>query len=229
MACRVIFRGLDHGVRDHSKIEGVPRTLTYQQKLNHPDYYKRKDSGDLNKLFDGSLIERQIKSVRGWLAITRTVPADLERLPIPLVVTVRPKLDGIIEESEWKGAIRFSSKKDPNVTYYLQSDAFWLFIGCDALDEKTEHGMDGLRVYPHTGLTPELVNEQVHLGKDDDISTARQTNIYWDGPVSDDSHEQWKNIQLMIGGFLPMQEAIVYSGATGSTSWQSTSVKQAFQ
>jgi hypothetical protein len=171
----------------------------YQEKLSDENYIKRKANYSLNRLFDKTLIERKIKTLRSHLALKRKLPANKQAITIPLI-TNKPLLDGKIEQHEWQNSIALEIGGDKDTTLYLQSDGQWLFIACDVRSELTDKGYDQFVVYFHAGLLPELVNERIHVGRKKYTNTIRQTTIRWQGDLPNKKQERWKTYPISDWG-----------------------------
>jgi len=180
----------------------------YRQKIQSRDYIARKSSSS-SRRYDDSELERQIKTARSELAKMRPLPDNQSAVYIPLTEG-QPTIDGILETSEWQGAIVLAVDEELGTDLYLQTDGEWLFIACDARGEKTPGGYDQLRVYFHAGLLENLVNERIHIGRSGGVTSIRQTRFRWQGKPPKNDDERWKKYQISDWG--------LYQYAAGTSS-----------
>ncbi len=180
----------------------------YEAKLNDSSYQERKNNSRNSKTHDDSLSERKIKTLRSHLTAKRIKPVEEKMITIP-VIKSSSHIDGKIEQSEWLESIALEIGGNKDTTIYLQSDGKWLYIACDARDEVTAFGYDQLRVYFHAGLIAEMVNERIHLGKSNKVTSIRQTNILWQGDPPQNKYERWKKYAINDWG--------LYKYAVGSS------------
>jgi len=106
----------------------------------------------------------------------------------------------VLNENEWHSATQIEIGGEHKTTLYLMSDGDWLFIACDAKSETSKDGFDQLRIYLHAGLIPELKNERVHLGRNSNTTSIRQTTFRWQGDPPDDKDERWKKYAISDWG-----------------------------
>ncbi|MBQ0797357.1 hypothetical protein [Zhongshania sp.] len=183
----------------------------YQAKLNSSSYINRKSSGNSSS-FDSSEIERKIKTARSLLAQQRVPPTNSS--PTKIAVSNTPvSLDGIINSEEWHDATAIVLDAENQTTLYFKTDGEWLYIACDAPIEKSQGGYDQLRVYFHAGLSPNLVNERIHIGKGAGVTSIRQTTFRWQGDPPKNDNERWKKYAINDWG--------LYNYAYGSSSMSS--------
>ena len=122
-------------------------------------------------------------------------------------------LDGVIDSDEWTDATRIVVNEESNTTLYLKTDGQWLFIACDTPQEKSPQGYDQLRVYFHAGLSTNLVNERIHIGRASGVTSIRQTNFRWTGSPPENNDERWKKYAISDWG--------IYKHAYGTSSMSS--------
>lgn len=171
----------------------------YADKLADSGYVARKSDPSRSRGVDRSPVEQRIKALRSRAASARVAPSDDAVIAIPRVAQA-PRIDGRLEQREWERAVALQLEEAPATTLYLVSDGEWLFVGCDARDETTAGGYDQLRVYLHAGLLPGLVNERVHLGRGEGVTTIRQTTMRWTGPPPGRDEERWKRFDISDWG-----------------------------
>lgn len=122
------------------------------------------------------------------------------------------KLDGRITQDEWQQATSWQIGGEADTTLYLMADKNWLYVACDARDERSESGYDQLRVHLHAGLLEGLVNERIHLGRSSRLTSIRQTGFAWQGDPPQDDSERWKRY--------PVSDWGIYRYAAGKTRLQ---------
>ncbi len=167
----------------------------YLKKMARPEYEQRKQNVTLSRSYDGSLIERQIKTLRSRLTASRGQSSPGSKIVVP-ITDVRPTMDGKMEQGEWSRAVAIRISEDHDTVLYFQSDGKWLYVACDARAETTIDGFDQFRVYFHAGLIPELANERIHVGKGDRLTSIRETTLLWQGAPPETEEERWKRFAI---------------------------------
>lgn len=183
----------------------------YNTKLSNTAYIRRKSSSNSSS-YDDSNIERKIKTARSQLSLQRSAPSNITPQKIALHET-SITLDGIIEDSEWAAATSLLVDTELNTHLYFKTDGKWLYIACDAPQEKTQGGYDQLRVYFHAGLTDDLINERIHIGRSSGLTSIRQTTFRWAGDPPTSNEERWKKYPISDWG--------IYRYAYGTSSMTS--------
>jgi len=170
----------------------------YREKIDSSAYqrHKRKSRSRYDELDE----EPGIKTARSRMAANRLPPSSHEIRDILVNTSQQPVIDGVMNENEWQSATQIDLGGEHNTTLYLISDGDWLFIACDARDELSKDGFDQLRVYLHAGLIPEMKNERIHLGRNSNVTTIRQTTFRWQGEPPDDEDERWKKYAISDWG-----------------------------
>ncbi len=171
----------------------------YRKKIASTRYILRKNSSDGSRDYDSSKLERKIKTVRSELARQRVTPGDV--LPLTVSPTVSPPvLDGVIEPEEWQGSLSVLLHGGLQTRLYFKVVEGWLFIGADVPAEKTAAGYDQLRFYLHAGLTENLINERIHIGRGKGVTAIRQTGFRWLGSPPKNEDERWKRYKISDWG-----------------------------
>ncbi len=169
----------------------------YQRKIKSFSYIRRKNGSSRD--FDGSKLEKKIKTARSQLALQRVAPPGISPTLIAGSVN-QPVLDGVMGAAEWASATSVVVDEALGTKLYLQTDGQWLFIACDAPAETTAKGYDQLRVYFHAGLVDQLVNERIHIGRKPGLTSIRQTGFRWQGAPPKDEDERWKRFSISDWG-----------------------------
>lgn len=156
--------------------------------------------------------EARIKEIRSELARRSSPPDGTQVILIPLFDKLRFKIDGLLDEPEWESsAAKIMIGIDGAKTLlYLVSDGSELFIGCDAIDEKTETGFDQLRFFIHPDTSYLIVNERLHVSRND-ADGLRQTRIKWRKGEPESENERWKKF--------PVTDWNIYELASGTWSF----------
>ncbi|CAA0082614.1 Uncharacterised protein [Zhongshania aliphaticivorans] len=183
----------------------------YQTKLSKTSYIRRKSSSKSSS-YDSSGIERKIKTARSNLAQSRIADAGITPNRIQFSEH-QANLDGVIDKGEWDDATALVVDEASQTVLYFKTDGQWLFIACDAPQEKSAKGYDQLRVYFHAGLTPNLVNERIHIGRSSGVTSIRQTTFRWQGKPPQNNEERWKKYAINDWG--------LYRHAYGTSSMRS--------
>jgi hypothetical protein len=183
----------------------------YRDTLSDAEFVAIKNPSKKSSLAD-CLLEKKIKTARSLLAQQRNVPANT---PLTEIANSpqQPKLDGIIQVQEWDDATPIIVDDEFETTLYLKTDGKWLFIACDTPRETSQGGYDQLRVYFHTGLNDNLLNERIHIGRHAGITSIRQTNFRWQGKPPESDGERWKKY--------PINDWGIYRSAQGTSSMAS--------
>lgn len=122
----------------------------------------------------------------------------------------RPKIDGVLDEGEWREAIQCTLNTELATRIFIQTDGTWLFIACDAPAEISTAGYDQFRLYLHAGPFSKLVNERVHIGRAGSLTSIRQTRFRWQGEPPTEENERWKRYKISDWG--------IYQYAVGTSS-----------
>ena len=190
--------------------------IAYQQKLSNPSYVKWKGLPGLPSTYQWFAEEQEIKRVRSQLASLLSCDTNAELNRIPSSSGPMPTIDGRIGESEWKGALRLPIGLDGSKSsLLLLSDGSRLYLACDAPDDTTGKGYDQFRFYTHVDLSPEIVNERIHVGTGTRarLGGIRQTNVRWEGPAPTSGDERWMKY--------PISDWQIYDKARGLSSIRS--------
>ena len=176
-----------------------PLQEAYKAKLANKDYVAWKSLPGIPNGYQDYPEEQQIKVARAQLAQIVKLPDDIMPVHIPIVPNIKPIIDGKLDQAEWAHATKLPiGTNGARVNLFLQSDGTHLYLGCDALDEKTETGFDQFRFYYHIDVAGVVINERIHVGRgrDDVLGGIRQTTIRWPGdpPAGDD--ERWKRFAI---------------------------------
>lgn len=146
----------------------------YRAKISSDEYIARKKSNS-SRDYDGSLLERKIKSARSLKSSKRVAPDSVAPLKIPGVATT-PLIDGLMGDAEWSQSMSMDIANQ-ETRLYLQVSGEWLFVACDAPAELTSGGYDQMRLYFHSGLLKKLDNERIHVGRGPGVTSIRQTRF----------------------------------------------------
>jgi len=168
----------------------------YYNKFKNPQYEAFNNFDGIPSDYQNFPEEELIKQVRSRIANKIQKPANQELIKIPLNVAEVPKVDGILNQSEWKNALKIPMGiNGRNIQLLLTSDGKNLYVGTDAVDEITETGYDQLVFYIHVNLISLLSNERIHTGIYDNGGEPmglRETKIWWDGSRQRGNNEKWK-------------------------------------
>lgn len=160
----------------------------YHEKFANPAYLRWYNLSGLPQGYQDYPEEHAIKYARARLAEQRRAPPGVSAAAIPTRPGLKISIDGVIGEQEWSEARRIPLEpQSAGSVLYLQADAEWLYLACDAPKETTEAGFDQLRFYFHVDLDPVIKNERIHLGRyDRRLGGIRETTIAENGrPVYD--------------------------------------------
>jgi len=155
--------------------------------------------------------ERQIKEARAAIARTMKTPAGVKPVRIPRVSSA-PSIDGMVNPNEWSNAARIPIGVNGNdTTMFAMCDGGKLYLAVDAPGDTTATGYDQFRFYFHLDITPQLVNERVHLGKrGGKLGGIRQTTVRWPGEEGSSKSERWKKF--------PISDWTIFQNAVGATT-----------
>lgn len=188
----------------------------YYKKFKNPQYEAFNNFDGIPSDFQNFSEEELIKEVRSKISSKVQKPADQELLEIPLNTGDVPKIDGVLNQVEWKNAIKIPMGIDgKDVQLLLISDGENLYVGADAIDEITESGYDQLVFYIHINLISLLSNERIHTGIHDNGSEPmglRETKIWWNGSRKRGDNERWKT-------YGPIDDWNIYKNAEHASSF----------
>lgn len=169
----------------------------YREKFANPAYVRWYNLPGLPQGYQDYPEEHAIKYGRARLAENRRSPLGTSVAAISTRPGRKITIDGIIEEYEWRDARHIAL--EPQTTgsvLYLQADAEWLYIACDAPGETTEAGFDQLRFYFHVDVDPAIKNERIHLGRHDRrLGGIRETTVIENGRIVND----WQIFRMARG------------------------------
>jgi hypothetical protein len=159
----------------------------------------------------GMAEELPIREFRNRIALTRRAPAGAKVLTIPKA-PAPPKLDGIIDAQEWRGALIIPLEPaDRRAVAFLMTHGGRIYLAGQAPRDKTATGFDQFRFWYHLDLSPYFVNEKTSLdGRDK--TTIRVL--------------RWTRVPVAAGGFAdsPAPETLrddvdwgVYAGVQGAS------------
>lgn len=124
-------------------------------------------------------IEEWTKAARARLAARRELPPGTTAMKVPLV-TVPPRIDGVIGEDEWRGALRITLEPAGlGSTVWLQSDGMALFAAADVPADVTTTGFDQFRLWFHLDLSPWLSSERAFLDSTGSVNVLRTMRFPW--------------------------------------------------
>ena len=184
----------------------------FYAKIESPEYIAWSNLPGIPKGFQRFPQEAEIKAIRSQLARKVQPPDGTQVILIPIFRDFRVNIDGYLDELEWE---KLSAKimigiNGARVLLYLASNGSDLFIGCDAIDEKTESGFDQLRFYIHHETSYLIKNERIHVSKND-TDGLRQTQIKWRKAPPSNENERWKKF--------PISDWNIYELASGTWSF----------
>ena len=159
----------------------------YRAKFETPDYTQWMARNGIPQGNQSSPEERAVQAELRRLAAKVQAPADATLFEIPLQRDGVVRVDGVLEEAEWRGAFSQAVGRDgKQATLHLKSDGTHLFIACDATDETTETGYDQLRFFWHLTTSDLIINERLHVGISKiPARVLRQTRITGPGKNTD--------------------------------------------
>jgi hypothetical protein len=121
--------------------------------------------------------ELPVREARDRLALKRVAPPGTNVLLIP-ATRAAPKLDGIVEETEWRGALQISMEPaDRHASVLLLVQGGRLFLAGLAPGDRTTTGFDQFRFWFHLNLSPYLVSERVFIGSKGLLNALRGTRV----------------------------------------------------
>lgn len=184
----------------------------YAEKLKNPDYVNWKSQSGLPTVYQDFAEEHYIKAARALLAKNIKPPGNTKPYPIPFISRL-PRIEGYLDAKEWQDALQISLGEEQDaVSLYFFSDGIRLYIGVDAPQEKTSNGFDQFRFYYHIGLSPEIRNERIHVGRTNrPLGGIRQTTVRWQGAPPESKNERWKKY--------PISDWQIYKLAWGGTQF----------
>ena len=159
----------------------------YRAKFESPDFTQWMAMKGIPTGNQSSPEERAVQAELRRLAAKVQAPADATILEIPVQRDAAVRVDGVLEEAEWRGAFSRAIGRDgKQATLFLKSDGTHLFLACDATDETTEKGYDQFRFYWHLTTSDLIVNERLHVGTGKTPARVlRQTRLTGPGKNTD--------------------------------------------
>ena len=179
----------------------------FAAKLKNPDYIARNNRRGIPTEYQDYPEEVLIKHDRARVAAKMQAPKGTVPVEIPVIAGKSPVIDGHVDPKEWGEAIVLpAGGADVRTRIYLIADAERLYLACTAPDDTTETGFDQFRFYFHLNITPELVNERIHVSGGRQATALRQTSIRWTGspPANDD--ERWKSYPISDWNIYKLQK-----------------------
>ncbi len=198
----VIYRGNER-ITGKENLAEDPEILhdrlrkVFYEKFESPQYIAWSNLPGIPKGFQNFPQEGEIRELRSQLARKSVPPDGTKVIIVPLFPDLRITVDGLLVEPEWEeGAAKVIIGKDGSqVVLYLVSDGSDLFLGCDAIDEKTEEGFDQFRFYIHPTTSYLIENERIHVSWRR-ASAIRQTRLKWRKAPPVAENERWKKYDI---------------------------------
>ncbi|MBI2993909.1 MAG: hypothetical protein HYY48_07010 [Gammaproteobacteria bacterium] len=183
----------------------------FAAKLRNPDYIARNNRKGIPTDFQDYPEEALIKQDRARVAAKMEAPKNTTPVDIPILSGKSPVIDGFVDPNEWGEAIVLpAGGADIRTRIYLVADGKRLYLACTAPDDTTETGFDQFRFYFHLNITPELVNERIHVGGRGGAMALRQTGVRWTGPPAANEDERWKSY--------PISDWVIYKHHEGGSA-----------
>lgn len=143
-------------------------------------------------------IEEWTKVARARLASRRELPPGATALTVPRVA-VPPRIDGVIGEDEWRGALRITLEPATlGSTVYLLADGVALYAAADVPSDTTTTGFDQFRLWFHIDLSPWLPYERAFLDSGGNVNVLRTVRFPW-GQNAPRTRTDWHTHRRAIG------------------------------
>ncbi|OGK05310.1 MAG: hypothetical protein A2W80_16735 [Candidatus Riflebacteria bacterium GWC2_50_8] len=170
---------------------------TFYAKIESREYIDWSNLPGIPKGFQHFPEEADIKSIRARLAKKALPPDGTEVIVIPLCQNLAVTIDGHLDEPQWEqlAAKIMIGKDGARTLLYLLADDSNLYLGCDAIDERTMKGFDQFRFYFHLNTSPHIANERIHVSEDT-VNGLRQTRINWRKSPPTNENERWKKFHI---------------------------------
>ncbi|MBU1108036.1 MAG: hypothetical protein KKB51_15290 [Candidatus Riflebacteria bacterium] len=170
----------------------------FYAKIESREYINWSNLPGIPKGFQYFPEEAKIKNIRANLAKKALPPDGTELIVIPLCQKLATTtIDGQLDEPEWEQlSTKIMIGKDGAKTLlYLLADDSNLYLGCDAIDERTMKGFDQFRFFFHLDTSPHIANERIHVS-DNGVNGLRQTRINWRQSPPANENERWKKFHI---------------------------------
>ena len=151
--------------------------LAIARKYASPEYAATRSPGKLPLPSFAVPDERGVRSVRDRIAAARRPPADAQVLTIPRAGEA-PKVDGVVGDSEWRGALRLAlepAERKASVLLYVHGGQ--LYLAALAPGDRTADGFDQFRFWYHLGLSPFMTDERAMISSRGSALTLRGTRL----------------------------------------------------